>query len=64
MMRHDRVGRPSSRVTERDCKYQEGVSCKDPPAKCAKCGWNPAVIAARKDRIKGEEHNNGSRDDA
>ena len=63
MPRYSKAGRPSKLTTEHDCKYCEGVLCKDPPSKCAKCGWNPAVTTARKDRFR-EEHNYGPRDDA
>lgn len=57
-----RVGRPRKH-TERDCKYNEAIICNLDHKGCAKCGWNPAVTAARKDRIR-EEHNYGPRDDA
>ena len=38
-----------------DCKYNEGIGCRT-PGKCASCGWNPVVAAARAVLILAEKY--------
>ena len=36
---------------EAECKYNDGVLCAR--RKCEKCGWNPEVEKARKEKLSG-----------
>ena len=38
--------------TESECKYNSGVLCAC--KKCDKCGWNPKVEKARKEKLYGQ----------
>lgn len=33
------------------CPYNEGISCRY-PNQCARCGWNPEVLAKREGKRK------------
>lgn len=38
---------------ETECKFNEGVSCRNlTEAKCGCCGWNPKIEAERKAKIR------------
>jgi hypothetical protein len=40
----------SNKPKPKDCQFNEGVACTS-PGKCASCGWNEKVAAARAIRI-------------
>lgn len=39
-------------MTVHACPFASGIICGDTESKCASCGWNPAVAAKRKARLK------------
>lgn len=46
------VKKTAESMTVHACPFSSGLICGDTESKCASCGWNPAVDAKRKARLK------------